>query len=50
LKFKLGWKDGELWTGTASLDERARALIEGCVRHGTLPALVRLIDTLRPAK
>jgi hypothetical protein len=32
------------------LDERARALIEACVRHGSLPALVRLIEGLRPAK
>jgi hypothetical protein len=48
LRAKLGWKEDELWSDDATIDERARKLVEACTRHGNLPALLRVIESLRP--
>jgi hypothetical protein len=48
LRIKLGWTQDELWSDNATIDERARALVEACTRHGALGSLLRLVESLRP--
>lgn len=49
LRQKLGWRQNELWSDDATINERARLLVEACTRHGSLPALVRQVEGLRPS-
>jgi hypothetical protein len=49
LRLKLGWRQDELWSDGATLDERARALVEACTRHGSLGSLLRLVELSRPS-
>lgn len=45
----MGFKDGQIWSESSAIDERARLLVEYCTRHGSLPALVHIVETLRPS-
>lgn len=48
LAFELGFKDGEMWSNDATIDERARTLTIAMVNRGRLDELVNEIERLRP--
>lgn len=48
LAFDLGFKDGEMWSDEATIDERARTLTIAMVNRGRLDELVSEIERLRP--